>query len=203
MNFNKIIITSGFIFFILLLSNLSFAAKVSRVVGYVENPKTQSNTGIPKEFKIETSEEIEQAMNIVKIRDIKYFRFLTKLQKDNLNEFMLKIKIWFEENDSVKIDKEKNELLKLQENLRKELKNLSNDYKKETVEENKKNMVKKSKEIIGKLFKAERDYEKLIIKIKSQEIALLETKLDSNLNEKSSYQDSYVNRYFPDTAAAK
>jgi hypothetical protein len=156
-------------------------------------------SGIPK---FETDDQISEAMERVKNINIKRYKSLKKLKEQNIQKFIIALSQFFYENDPTLLRQKQRSLIQNNGQLKTKLQTLSEKLSLEQDINTKKQIIDDIKQTAEKLIQTTLDQQELLLTMKRQEIALMETQLEIQKENKKETVQALVDYTIPKTSAS-
>ncbi len=155
-------------------------------------PARENSSSIPlapKTFaalhKLETDDQIQQAMERVKSINIKRYRSLKKLKAQNIPQFVTALSEFLYDNDPDVLRQQQKSLIQTHARFKKNLKEFSEKLPLEQDPNVKKQITADITTTSEKLIQMTLDQQEMMIKMKKQELALMETQLEEKKEHKN------------------
>jgi hypothetical protein len=174
-------------------AGIVYPAKVSKITYAVpHNTVTQE---VKADTKIETEEQIDAALKKVRALDIKYDQYLIRIKEPQFDKFLVELQQWTDDHSQTKINEEKVRISRMQAAVENELKNNSVQFLKETDDVRKKGYENKIKNLVSKFVQLTLDKERLLFRIKKQDLSRYETELYDKEKSSANLEADLLARY--------
>ncbi len=159
----------------------------------------------PKTFgslpKLETDEQLRQAMERVKSINIRRYRSLKKFKEINMPQFVVELAEFLYDNDPLVTRQQQKSLVQSCTQLRSKLSDLSDKLRAEPEEAEKKHITDEIKKTAEKMIAVKLEQQALVVKMKKQEAALLDTQLEAQKEHQDEAVQSLAAQYAKVTPA--